>query len=217
MSTSTLAQRERRELADLLDAVGPHAPTLCEGWDTHDMAAHLWIRESDPIGMPGILLPPLSGVTDARMQTLQQDLPYAELVDRVRRGPGRFSIFRPLDEAANTLEYFIHHEDVRRGAEDGTAPRDLSIDDQAEILRRLAAMASQMLRPRGVQIELVPAGTTDAKVFGDSRGLVRVTGDPAELALIAFGRGRAAFARVAGSDRDIQLLADQGIDLPAPN
>lgn len=26
-------------------AKGPDAPTLCEGWFTRDLAAHLWIRE----------------------------------------------------------------------------------------------------------------------------------------------------------------------------
>ncbi|WP_461013210.1 maleylpyruvate isomerase N-terminal domain-containing protein, partial [Trueperella pyogenes] len=36
---------ERRRLADLLLAKGPDAPTLCEGWFTRDLAAHLWIRE----------------------------------------------------------------------------------------------------------------------------------------------------------------------------
>ena len=54
-SLVTFARSERAALCDLLDEVGPHAPTLCEGWDTHDLAAHVWVRETDPIGASGIV------------------------------------------------------------------------------------------------------------------------------------------------------------------
>ena len=37
----TYAQDERAALAALLDETGPDGPTLCEGWQTRDMAAHL--------------------------------------------------------------------------------------------------------------------------------------------------------------------------------
>ncbi|MGD0448569.1 MAG: maleylpyruvate isomerase family mycothiol-dependent enzyme [Candidatus Dormibacteria bacterium] len=40
--------QERRELCDLLIQVGPDAPTLCEGWTTSDLAAHLVLRERFP-------------------------------------------------------------------------------------------------------------------------------------------------------------------------
>src|SRR5882762_622635 len=36
---------ERRELCDLFLELGPDAPTLCEGWTTLDLAAHLVLRE----------------------------------------------------------------------------------------------------------------------------------------------------------------------------
>ena len=45
---STFAKRERLLLADLLEAEGPEAPTLCEGWSTRDLAAHLIVRERRP-------------------------------------------------------------------------------------------------------------------------------------------------------------------------
>ncbi|MET9971520.1 TIGR03085 family protein, partial [Streptomyces sp. NPDC006356] len=35
---STFAKRERLLMADLLEAEGPDAPTLCEGWTTRDLA-----------------------------------------------------------------------------------------------------------------------------------------------------------------------------------
>src|SRR5918999_422676 len=49
-SLVTFARSERADLCDLLDKVGPDAPTLCRGWNAHDLAAHLWIRENDPLG-----------------------------------------------------------------------------------------------------------------------------------------------------------------------
>lgn len=42
---STHAKRERLLLADLLEAAGPDAPTLCEGWNARDLAAHVVVRE----------------------------------------------------------------------------------------------------------------------------------------------------------------------------
>ena len=33
-------QRERDALVELVRAVGPDAPTLCEGWTTRDLLAH---------------------------------------------------------------------------------------------------------------------------------------------------------------------------------
>src|SRR5690606_24047731 len=38
------ARAERHALADLLMAVGPDAPTLCAGWTTAHLAAHLVVR-----------------------------------------------------------------------------------------------------------------------------------------------------------------------------
>ena len=46
---------ERDELCDLFVARGPDAPTLCEGWTTADLAAHLVVRERNPLAGPGIV------------------------------------------------------------------------------------------------------------------------------------------------------------------
>ena len=58
----TFAKDERSALCDLLDRVGPDAPTLCAGWDAHALTAHLWIRETDPVGVSGMVAKPLSGL-----------------------------------------------------------------------------------------------------------------------------------------------------------
>ncbi|MCW2608081.1 MAG: hypothetical protein JWO60_2774, partial [Frankiales bacterium] len=44
----SVAAAERAALLDLLAASGPDAPTLCPGWTTHDLAAHLVVRERQP-------------------------------------------------------------------------------------------------------------------------------------------------------------------------
>jgi hypothetical protein len=49
--------------------------------------------------------------------------PWDKLVETVRRGPPL--LLRPFDGAMNTIEYFIHAEDVRRAQPDWT-PRPLS-------------------------------------------------------------------------------------------
>ena len=43
--TEPIDVRERMGLCDLFVELGPDAPTLCEGWTTADLAAHLVLRE----------------------------------------------------------------------------------------------------------------------------------------------------------------------------
>ena len=60
----SVAQRERAALVETMRSVGPEAPTLCEGWNTRDLAAHLVIREYRLDAAPGILIPFFAGRTD---------------------------------------------------------------------------------------------------------------------------------------------------------
>ena len=71
----SLASRERAALCDLFDQVGPDAPTLCEGWDTRDLAAHLHLRETSPLAV-GILLSPLAGAMERRQREMASGDPY---------------------------------------------------------------------------------------------------------------------------------------------
>ena len=198
MTASSPAQRERHELAELLLETGPDAPTLCEGWTTRDLAAHLVVRESRPDAAPGILLTPLSGWTD-RVQRSVASQPYPELVRRVRTGPPTLSVFSipGVDSAANLVEYFVHHEDVRRGAE-GWAPRDLPPELSDALWGRLSGMARLLFRkvPCGVLLERTDGsmGTVVAK-RGDPH--VTLRGTAGELVMRAYGR-RAARVDIAG-------------------
>ena len=83
---TTLAHRERAALSDTLLAVGPEAPTLCEGWLARDLAAHLVLREHRPIASLGIWASPL-GVYTTKVQDDLAAQPWEDLVEQVRARP----------------------------------------------------------------------------------------------------------------------------------
>src|SRR3954471_21435001 len=109
-SSPSFTARERGELADLLDRLGPGAPTLCEGWDTAHLAAHLVVRESRPDALPGfgaeLLRPgnPLTSWSHRLEDRLRASASYAEIVDRLRSGPPAWSpmAWPGLGNALNT-------------------------------------------------------------------------------------------------------------------
>lgn len=211
----TFAKTERAALCELLDRVGPDAPTLCAGWSTQDLAAHLWVREADPLGAPGIVAKPLAGLTERRMTEAKARWPYAELVERVRQGPARLSIFAfpGVDEEANTVEYFIHHEDVRRAGSDPESPRELDPEVEDWMWRRLKLMGRAMFRrsPVGVVLERAQPGesvdepqTIRAMPGGQT---VTIVGRPSELLLYAHGRRAQADVRLIGDNDALERLA----------
>src|SRR3954465_13548769 len=95
MTASSLptAERERAELADLLDELGPVAPTCCAGWTTAHLAAHLVVRDRRPDALPGFVREKRPGLARRGRWShplegrLPPTTPYAEVVDRVRSGP----------------------------------------------------------------------------------------------------------------------------------
>jgi uncharacterized protein (TIGR03085 family) len=190
------AHAERQSLADLLLTLGPDAPTIAEGWATRDLAAHLVIRERRPDAAAGILLHPLRRHSErVRQATAAQ--PFARLVDQVRRPPWWSPLRNPfLDELANTTEFFIHHEDVRR-ARPGWQPRDLPRGPQSALWRRIPPLARLSLRrfPAAVLVQAPGYGEIAAGTGGDR---VRLVGSPGELALFLFGRQRVARVQLAG-------------------
>ena len=97
----SVAQRERAALVDTLRRVGPDAPTLCEGWKTRDLAAHLMIREYRPDAAPGILIPLLASHTAKVQNKVAEQTGWEELVDKVASGPPIYSPLKLLDPVAN--------------------------------------------------------------------------------------------------------------------
>ena len=89
----TYARDERLALCALLDKSGPDAPTLCEGWRTADLAAHLVLRERRPDAALGIIGGPLAGYTDRVRRGMVARNPFALLVETIRTGPPRLSVY----------------------------------------------------------------------------------------------------------------------------
>lgn len=135
----TLARTERAELADLFAELGPDQPTLCQGWDTGDLLAHLLIRERRPDAALGVLIKPLAGWT-ATVSAEYKKRPWVEQIELLRSGPPGYSPlgWGPVDAKANGMEMFIHHEDARRGQPDWQ-PRVLAETARAELVPLLTS------------------------------------------------------------------------------
>lgn len=188
----SFAATERARLSQLLLELGPDAPTLCEGWDTRDLAAHLLIRESRLLAAAGIFLPVARGRLD-RETTRQLRRDYGDVVREWAAGPPARSPFRLIDTPANSVEHFIHHEDVRRGGGE-VAPRDFSTVVNRQLHKTLQGFAPRLLGKSEVPVILVPDGLPRV-VAADRRGLadrgsavVRITGAVGELLLWTYGR-----------------------------
>ncbi len=179
----------RQGLGQELMKVGPDAPTLCEGWTTTDLAAHLVIREARPDAALGIIGGPLSTWT-RRVQNREARRPYAEIVGSFIDGPPAFSPFRipGLDATANLFEYFIHVEDVRR-AQPEWEPQVLPDEVQDLLWSRLTRSAGMLLRrvPTGLTLERT-GNQSASMVVKQGPAMVTVRGDAGELVLRSYGR-----------------------------
>lgn len=200
---SSYARSERRALADVLAGLGPDAPTLCEGWSTADLAAHLVIRDRRPDALAGIVLKPLSGYT-ARIQKAQRERPWPELVEAVRSGPPYPVRLNAIDELVNGVEYFVHLEDVRR-AQPEWEPRSLDPGFERTLWSRVKLMARALRLRSPVAVELRAPGYGEV-VGKPGEPRVTVTGPPGELLLFVFGRQGAARVETEGDPGDVDRL-----------
>jgi uncharacterized protein (TIGR03085 family) len=211
----TYARDERVALCALLDQIGPREPTLCEGWATLDLAAHLVLRERRPDAGAGLIGGPLAAYTHAVQRKLTERSSYPRLVQTIRSGPPRLSLFGlpGMDERVNAVEFFVHHEDVRRAQPDWE-PRKLD-QGLSEVLWHRLGMAKFILRKAPVGVELVrddepeptESGAPRIRITAKARTpVVTVTGPPAELTMWALGRTGAARVRLDGSEAAIGAI-----------
>lgn len=208
---TSFARRERLALADLAEQLGPDAPTLCGDWTTRELLAHLIVRESSPLGAPGILLKPLSGLTDRETARVAA-WDYADLVERVRRpAPWSPSTLAPYEGLVNRIEHFIHHEDIRRAAP-GWEPRELSMKDQDALWLPLRAFGKVLVRKAGVPVTLRRTDNGARTVLRMGKRGAEAAGLPSELVLFCYGREQAqveltgdqdAIATLTGADRGL--------------
>ncbi|GGY13528.1 TIGR03085 family metal-binding protein [Streptomyces tanashiensis] len=204
---STHAKRERLLLADLLEAAGPDAPTLCEGWRTRDLAAHVVVRERRPDAAAGAVVPVLKERMD-RVTAEFAEKPYEELIQLIRSGPPKFSPFtiKQVDEGANVVEFYVHAEDVRRAQPDWSA-RELDpvfadalwsrLEKAARLLGRKAPVGLVLRRPNG-QTAVAHRGTP----------VVTASGEPGELVMYLYGRQGSAKVALEGEPDAIERLRE---------
>ena len=212
---------ERLALCALLDKTGPDAPTLCEGWTTGDLAAHLVLREHRPDAAAGVVGGPLAGYTARVQRRIKERTPFPDLVQIIRSGPPRLSVLAlpGVDEHTNAVEFFVHHEDVRRAAP-GWQPRELS-SGQSDMLWQRLRMARFLLRKAPVGVELArddigTGGTDEPGANGPAYRItarnatpaVTVVGSPAELTMWVMGRRPAARVRMDGTSPAVTKLAE---------
>lgn len=197
------ARRERELLADLLLSTGPEAPTLCTGWTTRDLAAHIVVRERRPDSAAGILVKPLAAYGE-RIRLARAALPYPDLVGQLRHPPVWSPVSNPLvDPVVNTLEFFIHHEDVRRAGPQWE-PRPLERAEQAALWRTVKLTARAALRRLKISAEVTATGF--APLRSGAQPQVRIRGDAGELAMFFSGRQRAAKVDLDGDPALVERL-----------
>jgi uncharacterized protein (TIGR03085 family) len=208
---TTYARLERQSLADLLLEVGPDAPTLCAGWTARDLAGHVVVRDRRPDAMIGALVPPLAGHGE-HLRLARAAQPYAELVREVRTPPWWSPLSNPLtDGLANGVEFFIHHEDVRRARPDW-APRALDAGEQQGIWKSVRFTARFGLRKLGIPLLIEAPGFGELTIGGDAPQAT-LSGEPGELALFVSGRQGAARVDVEAAPETARRLREANLGI----
>ena len=198
-SPLSLAQQERQTICDLFVSLGPDAPTLCEGWRTADLAAHLVVRERRPDSGPGLVWPPLAGYTDKVRLAARDRTPWEKLVETVRSGPPL--LLRPFDGPMNTVEFFIHVEDVRR-AQGDWEPRAIAPELADALWARVGP--GGMAKKVGATIVITSPGRAEKR--GGTGPTLTLAGDPGELTMFGAGRQRAARVEISGDESLAEAL-----------
>ena len=198
MGSPPLARRERHALCDLALLLGEDAPTVLPGWTAKDLVVHLLVREYSPVGALGLAVDPLSGLTEREMARVgRRD--FTVLVERLRgRGLTPYSL-GPVDRIGNTLEYFVHHEDLRRAQPDWQ-PRDLPTGDADAVWRALRLFGRGLVRQAGVPVRIAREDTGAEATLRHGADPVVVSGPPGEVALFLFGREHTRDVRLLGPE-----------------
>jgi uncharacterized protein (TIGR03085 family) len=183
--TEPIDVRERAGICDLFDELGPDAPTLCEGWTTADLAAHMVLREH------------FHRWSDAQ-RAVEKAKGYPAVIARLRAGAPLVPWRLPrLRNVLNGLEFFIHHEDVRRA--NGREPRPEMADLEA-LAWRLSGYGARRLaraiRPYGLEL-VRPDGARKARGSGE---VAVLSGPATELNLYLGGRRATAHVTLSGPD-----------------
>jgi uncharacterized protein (TIGR03085 family) len=210
-----MSRTERAALCNSALEAGEDAPTLCEGWRVKDLVIHLLLRERDPLAAPGILIPQLHGLTERSARRMESH-DFTALVERVRSGPPKWSLMAipPLDQQLNSLEYFVHHEDIRR-ATPGWEPRELTDRAQRILFKGAATAGKRFVKSTGVPVQIRWTDGEHARdaVLAEGEDPVVVTGEPAELVMFLFGRAEHTGLKFEGPQAGVDALQSGDLGL----
>ncbi len=196
---------ERAALCDLLERLGPDAPTVLVPWTTRDIAVHLYLREHDAVAGPGLVLPGPWARVAARHHARARDQDFMQIVAAVRSGPRGVFRLGWLRRVPNLNEMFVHHEDVRRANGGGPRVFDPAMEQALwDNVQSGAWVLCRRLRRCGLDLRNASTGES----FHARRGKdpVRVTGEPGELLLYVFGRQRVADVELDGPPSSLDLV-----------
>ncbi|WP_324652826.1 TIGR03085 family metal-binding protein [Georgenia sp. H159] len=197
----TWSEPERHALAATFREVGPGAPTLCEGWRSEDLLAHVVLRET----RPWVLALDMRAGAAPGQEPRQSEVAraagtpggYAALVDELLGSDG----LRPTrlgGDAVNLVEFVVHHEDLRRAGDAPRPPRRLPDAMREAVWAQLSRMARLAVRAAPVGVVLVST-TGQRAVARRAADSVAVVGDPVELALYLMGRTERADVELRGA------------------
>ncbi|MBM7050666.1 MULTISPECIES: TIGR03085 family metal-binding protein [unclassified Rothia (in: high G+C Gram-positive bacteria)] len=199
MNDAEIIASERLNLIEYLRGAGPHASTLCEGWQTRHLIAHLVLRESKPLVAAGVMGGPLGQRTEEKTNEYADKLTRAGAYDTALfefaklHGPLHVRTRNPkADCAMNLLEYFVHTEDVRR-AEETWQPRELAPEVESKMWQMLTKGARLMgAKKYAGGLTIKAPGRSPVTVIKPKNGsATTITGAPGEIALHLFGREQA--------------------------
>jgi uncharacterized protein (TIGR03085 family) len=114
---------------------------------------------------------------------------------------------RLVDRQVNTIEYFVHHEDVRRGSA-GWEPRRLDADLTADLTKLFPRGARLLARKAPAGLVMVPDGGEPVAVHRakDGEATVTVSGPIGELVLFVYGRQGNSVVDLAGDAVAIEAM-----------
>jgi len=211
VTSKTLARQEREQLCELALELGPSAPTLCGDWDVQHLVAHLLVRERNPLGASGIVIRPLSGLHDSAVDRTARNDELPRLVRKLRDGHSYLTL-PGIDPLVNTLEFFVHHEDIRRAQPDWE-PRVLDERSSATLWKAIGVSGKGLVRPAGVPVTIHNAATGQTTVLRGGSSPVTLTGEVAELVMFLYGRSQTRDLRFEGPEESVAKLkgADFGV------
>ena len=198
---------ERARLAHVLSDLGPGRPTLCEGWQTQHLAAHVVLRDRAPWRRSDRTTSELAAHSEDRSS-------FDDLVVEVAQGPRWPSATSRVAETMNLLELVVHTEDVVRAQPGGlqvAAGEVRSAEHEAELWSqfRLFARLMYLAVPTGVILVVTDGPRAVARRPRRGHGTVVVSGPVGEIIMHGFGRGAASSVRVDGTPRDVEIFSEK--------